>query len=147
MPLGSGCVPHLWYIMSSCLAIPGDRTIGDAESTRALFAPIASRSHETAMFAYLDPEWRLLGLRSTLSNAVDTIDIPMRAIAADALAFDAVCVVMAHNHPSGDPMPSDIDRLLTRRLARALDAIGVRLHDHLILAGDRCVSLREMRLL
>ena len=45
-------------------------------------------------------------------------------------------MVMAHNHPSGDPTPSEADRALTRRLARALDALDMRLLDHLVLAGD-----------
>jgi DNA repair protein RadC len=71
----------------------------------------------------------------------------VRTIVADALAFDATGVVMAHNHPSGDATPSDDDRVLTRRLARALDAVGVRLIDHLVLAGDEAASFRGLGLL
>ncbi len=54
---------------------------------------------------------------------------------------------MAHNHPSGDAAPSDLDRALTKRLARALDALGVQLFDHLVIAGDRITSFRALGLL
>lgn len=99
------------------------------------------------MFAYLDPEWRLLALRTTPSERVDTVEIPVRKIVADALAFDAAGVVMAHNHPSGDPTPSENDRMLTRHLARILHGVGVRLIDHLVLAGGQTASFRRIGLL
>jgi DNA repair protein RadC len=120
----------------------------DAEHVAvALFAPIRHLPTEVAMFAYVDPEWRLLAVRTTPSDRDDMVEIPVRTIVADALAFDAAGVVMAHNHPSGDATPSDDDRVLTRRLARALDAVGVRLIDHLVLAGDEAASFRGLGLL
>ncbi|MDO7844657.1 JAB domain-containing protein [Sphingomonas immobilis] len=123
------------------------RTI-DAEATaRALFAGIANLANEVAMFAYLDPEWRLLALRTVPSDRVDSIDVPVRTIVGDALAFDAAGVVMAHNHPGGDPNPSEADRVLTRKIARALDGVGVRLIDHLVLAGAETTSFRRSGLL
>lgn len=70
--------------------------------------------------------------------------IPIRRIAADALAFDACGVVMAHNHPSGDATPSVRDLAFTRTLAAALRTLEVVLLDHLVLAGDRVTSLRAM---
>lgn len=123
------------------------RTIDAEDLAVALFAPISDLWHEVAMFAYVDPEWRLLALRITPSNDRDTVQVPIRTIAGDALAFDAAGVVMAHNHPSGDPTPSADDRMLTRRLARTLDGIGVRLIDHFILAGRRTESFRRLGLL
>ncbi|MEG8049970.1 JAB domain-containing protein [Sphingomonas aurantiaca] len=65
-------------------------------------------------------------------------------IAADALAFDAWGVVMAHNHPSGDATPSDRDLAFTRALAAALRTLEVVLVDHLVIAGERVASLRAM---
>ena len=56
-------------------------------------------------------------------------------------------LVLAHNHPSGDARPSDSDKSATRRLAMAADALDCAVLDHLILAGDQCVSLRQMGLL
>jgi len=120
----------------------------DAEETAvALFAPIRHLTTEVAMFAYVDSEWRLLAVRTTPSGRADMIEISVRTIVADALAFDAAGVVMAHNHPSGNATPSEDDRMLTRRLARALDGVGVRLIDHLVLAGETTASFRRLGLL
>ena len=120
----------------------------DAEHVAvALFAPIRNLATEVAMFAYVDSDWRLLGIRTRPSNDKDTVEVPIRVIVADALIFDAAGVVMAHNHPSGDPTPSEDDRALTRRLARALDGVGVRLIDHLVLAGHETASFRRIGLL
>jgi DNA repair protein RadC len=121
--------------------------ITDLAAARALFAPLAAERVEVAGFAYLDPEWRLLGLRHTRSPSAIALDVPMRAVATDVLVFECACVVMAHNHPSGDASPSAADRALTKRLARTLDALGVQLFDHLVLAGDRVTSFRALGLL
>jgi DNA repair protein RadC len=63
------------------------------------------------------------------------------------VAFGAVAVVMAHNHPSGDPTPSIADREATRLLAGALKTLDVRLVDHLIVAGQGVTSFRSLGLL
>lgn len=121
--------------------------IGPLGATIALFEPIATVREEVAVFAYLDPEWRLLGMRHVPSGLADAVTIPLREIVTDALAFDCTAVVMAHNHPSGDPTPSDADYAFTRRLAYGLDLVGVRLFDHLVLARDGCESFRRRGLL
>ena len=99
------------------------------------------------MFAYLDPEWRILGTRHCHSGFRDEVAIALRDVVIDALAFDATAVAMAHNHPSGDPTPSAADYAVTRRLARTLDAIGVRLIDHVIVSANGSDSFRARGLL
>ncbi len=112
----------------------------------AMFAPIAAAAQEVAMVGYFDPEWRLLGTQH-YAGSVDAVTIPLRAILADALAFDCALVVMAHNHPSGDPTPSDADYRLTRRMAQALQFIDVALFDHLVIATHGYASFRARGLL
>ena len=107
-----------------------------------LFTPIARIGNEIAIFAYLDSAGRLLGTRHVLSERIDVIDVPIRRVAGDALAFGAEQVVMAHNPPSGDAEPSRDDLLATRRVAAALNTLEIRLVDHFVLAGDRITSLR-----
>jgi DNA repair protein RadC len=134
--------------MAQFPAEPHDRLrVADAAAAHALFAPLAAERVEVAAFAYLDPEWRLLGLRHARSGGATAIDVPLRAVATDVLALDCAAVVMAHNHPSGDAAPSAADRALTKRLARALDALDVQLADHFILAGARITSFRALGLL
>lgn len=134
--------------MTQPSAVSGETPcIADLAAAHALFAPLAAEPVEVAGFAYLDPQWRLLGLRHTRSASTLALDVPMRAVATDVLALDCAAVVMAHNHPSGDASPSAADRALTKRLARALDALGVQLFDHLVLAGERVTSFRALGLL
>ena len=113
----------------------------DAEALR-LFAPLGRERLEVCAFAYLDPQWRLIGLRHTRSGLSDLVRVSLRDVVRDALALEASRVVMAHNHPSGDVRPSGDDVRLTRRLARALESIGVRLADHVILTAGSGVSMR-----
>jgi len=53
-------------------------------------------------------------------------------------------IVLAHNHPSGDAQPSDSDRIATRRLAAAAEALDCTVLDHLVFAGSDCTSLRRL---
>lgn len=121
--------------------------IRDFAAARALFGQLAEARLETAGFAYLAGDGRLLGMRHVSNDCADALDLPLRQIVADALAFDAMGVVMAHNHPSGDPRPSRGDRTATRRLLHALEPVEVRLVDHLIVARGGAVSFRALGLL
>jgi len=94
-----------------------------------------------AMVAYLDRGHRLIGMRH-VTGGRDWLVLSVRTVAADALAYEASAVMLAHNHPSADPTPSAADLAFTRRLGRALDALGVRLLDHLVLAVGGHTSLR-----
>jgi DNA repair protein RadC len=126
---------------------PLPRTLADPAAAEALFAPLAKEQVEVAAFAYLGEDQALLGIRHARSASSDMLDLPVRDVAADALAFGARGVVMAHNHPGGDPTPSNADREVTHLLARALDPLGVRLLDHLVIARDGTVSFRSLGLL
>ena len=70
-----------------------------------------------------------------------------REIFIEALRYQAVSLILVHNHPSGDPEPSEEDRLLTRRMEEAGKLIGIRLLDHIIIGDASYVSFRERGLL
>ena len=109
----------------------------------ALIAPIARQPIEIGIVLYINGEGRLAGLRHVRGHR-GGIEMPMRTLIADALAFDATSAIMAHNHPSGDPQPSRDDLAVTRRLTRAFEAIGVCLIDHVVLAGTGSTSFRSL---
>jgi len=123
---------------------PPEPYILDLPAARALFGPLAEAPTEIAAFAYLARNGRLLGMRHLQGGQADLVDVPVRQVVADALAFDAAAVVMAHNHPSGDPRPSATDRATTRRLLAALEPVEVRLIDHLVLARRGTASFRAL---
>ncbi|BCA63927.1 hypothetical protein HMP09_3161 [Sphingomonas sp. HMP9] len=119
------------------------RPVADLATACVLFAGLGEPCVEMVAVAYLDPNRRLLGMRHVVGGR-DHVAISIRTIAVDALAFDAVGVVMAHNHPSGDATPSARDLAFTRALAAGLRTLEVVLVDHLVIAGDRVTSLRTM---
>ena len=77
----------------------------------------------------------------TLRNSL----VHPREVFRPAIRDAANCIVVVHNHPSGDPTPSDQDLSVTERLESAADIIGIPLIDHIIVAGDRAVSIQEWR--
>ena len=122
---------------------PPDSGIRDRDWTYSLFAGIVAARNEVVALVYFDPEWRYLGMRHCPSSDPGRVDVPVRDIVRDVMALDVRLVLMAHNHPSGDHRPSQDDLAVTAKLSRTLDAIGVRLVDHLILGRDGCTSLRD----
>ncbi len=74
-------------------------------------------------------------------GAVDHTFMSPREVFRDALVANASALVLAHNHPSGDPEPSRDDEALTRRLVAAGEMVGVDVLDHLVVGGTRWVSL------
>ncbi|MEO5938639.1 MAG: JAB domain-containing protein [Sphingomonas sp.] len=122
---------------------PLEPVVRDRDWACRLFAGIATERSEAIALVYFDPECRYLGMRHCASNTAERITVPIREIARDVLALDVRLVLMAHNHPGGDHRPSEDDLAVTSRLSRTLDAIGVRLVDHLILGRDGCSSLRD----
>jgi len=128
--------------------LPVPQPVSAYDLTLPLLAgSVAHERCEAAAFIYCDEHGRLRGMRHVRSATSDMLDMPVRQIVIDALGCDARLVVMAHNHPSGEPWPSRADRDVTRRLAAALGAIDVKLHDHLIVAGKQRWSFRAAGLL
>lgn len=117
------------------------------EASRAFFAPcFAFADSERLWVAHVDNEARCIHL-AHYEGSVDAVDIPTRAILADAIRLDSAGILLAHNHPSGQATPSRSDKVATRALAIAAEAIDLALLDHLVFAGQDCVSFRRMGLL
>jgi DNA repair protein RadC len=95
----------------------------------------------------LDTKYRLLATRIVSVGSLDASVASPREVFREAVAAGAAVLVAFHNHPSGDPAPSQDDIAVTHRLQQAGAIVGVELADHVILADARYCSLREMRLL
>lgn len=90
--------------------------------------------------ACLDVKGKLLACYRLAEGCVDAVAINPRALVENALAANASRVILAHNHPSGVAMPSTADIRSTDQIRDALEAIGVDLVDHIIVADDDYVS-------
>ena len=98
---------------------------------------------ETLWVAHVDSEGRCLHLSRHIGD-VSAVGLPLRNIIIDAAQHGSAAILLAHNHPSGDPSPSDSDLRATRRLAVAAQAIDCQLSDHLVFGGAECASLRSL---
>lgn len=101
------------------------------------------RRDEAVMLLCLDAKRMPLCCRIVSEGSVNTAEVSVRKVVEAALAVNATTVVLAHNHPSGIALPSMEDIVTTRRVGAALDAVGITLEDHIVVAGRDYVSLRD----
>ena len=96
----------------------------------------------------LDSRLSLLGdFQAVAGGALMHVTVTPREVFATAVERRAAAIVLAHNHPSGDPQPSPDDRLFTQRMARAGAVLGIQLLDHLVVTRRAYFSFAEARLL
>lgn len=126
---------------------PDRPVIATARIAADLLAPLfADARGERLAIAHLDEERTLLNLVHR-DGAAEDIALPVSDILREAMLGGAIGLIVAHNHPSGDPRPSEADKVATRHLAGAAAQLGIRLHDHLIFAAGQCRSFRALGLL
>jgi DNA repair protein RadC len=119
------------------------------DSARRFFADCLAETDprtEHLWVAHVDDQARCIHLTRHDGNDGGA-SLPLRQVLADAAVHGSAGLILAHNHPSGDPTPSASDRHVTRRLALAGEAMDIALLDHLVMAGKQCRSMREMGLL
>ena len=98
---------------------------------------------EVVMLLCLDAKRVPLCCRIVSRGSVNTAEVSVRKVVEAALSVNATTVMLAHNHPSGLAVPSMEDIITTRRVATALDAVGILLEDHIVVADREYVSLRD----
>lgn len=115
---------------------------GSAEVVRYLHASIAHSAVEQVRGLFLDAANRLLREELLFAGTIDQAPMYRREVVRRALDLNAAGLILVHNHPSGDPEPSETDILVTKDIARTLSDVGVRLHDHLVIARTGWRSIR-----
>lgn len=110
-----------------------------------LLPQFGSRSVEQFGVLLLDTKHRVLRASVLSVGTLDASIVHPREVFREATAAGAAALVLFHNHPSGDPEPSDDDVRLTDRMAAAGVLMGIQVLDHVILADVRYYSFREQR--
>lgn len=91
---------------------------------------------------YLDRKNRLISDERLGTGTVDHVPVYPREVVRRALDLNASALILVHNHPSGNPEPSEADIAMTKEVQKACDALGLTLQDHIIVGAGREVSLR-----
>lgn len=103
---------------------------------------MAHRETEQFRVLYLDRKNTLIADEEQARGTVDHVPVYPREVAKRALELNASALILVHNHPSGDPTPSQSDIDMTARVQDACLALGLTLHDHLIIGKSRELSFR-----
>lgn len=101
------------------------------------------KREEVIYLLCLDSKCKVLGCVEVGRGSVNSAGLSIRKLVETALRFNAASVVLSHNHPGGYAFPSTEDAVTTRRVALAMDAVGIVLADHIIVADYDFISMVE----
>ena len=105
------------------------------------------QSTEQVRLLFLDKKNALIADEVMQQGTVDQAPVYPREVVKRVLELGATAIILVHNHPSGDPTPSNADIKMTRTIADIAEPIGVAVHDHIIVGKDGHASLRELHLI
>ncbi len=127
-----------------CLSSNGHRPVVENEQVAAdLVRPhLADKTKEHFVALLLDNRHRLIRLSPIAIGSLSATLVHPRELFKEAIAASAAAVIVAHNHPSGDPAPSAQDLEMTSRLMEAGTLLGIEVLDHLIVGANAVVSLK-----
>ncbi len=108
---------------------------------------MAHRETEQFRILFLDRKNMLIADEEQARGTVDHVPVYPREVVKRALELNASALILVHNHPSGDPTPSEADIAMTMQIRDAAGVMGITLHDHLIVGREREVSFRASRYL
>ncbi len=108
---------------------------------------MAYRETEQFRILFLDQKNVLIADEEQARGTVNHVPVYPREVAKRALELNATAIILVHNHPSGDPTPSRADIDMTEQIGLACEAIGVVIHDHVIVGKETDASFRSLDLL
>jgi len=134
-------------IVGRCLRQPGV-VMADPEAVKQYIRlHIGGETIEVFCVLYLDAQNKMIAFDKPFAGTLTQTNVYPREVVRAALAHGASAVILAHNHPSGAIHPSRADEALTQTLKAALALVDVRVLDHVIVGGDKALSMAEKGLL
>ncbi|KKQ11719.1 MAG: repair protein RadC protein [candidate division WS6 bacterium GW2011_GWC2_36_7] len=116
-------------------------TVSNSQEAYYLLKGMGSKKQEYIVGLFLNSRFELLEQRTLAIGTVDGAGLLPRDVIIPALELNASSVILAHNHPSGDPLPSDEDFAVTQRVGKALDLVGMKLLDHMVIGRESWKSI------
>jgi len=126
--------------------IEGDEFTSAKATKEYLTFKLAHHDHEVFAVMFLNSQHQLIEYKEMFQGTIDSANVYPREVLKAVLKANASAVILAHNHPSGMPNPSEADKRITRRLVDALALIDVRVLDHVVV-GKTAISFAEEGLL
>ena len=120
---------------------------GPAGAVEILRRQLPLEDREVFVAVLMDTRNQVLGINTVSIGSLSTSIVHPREVFKAAILMGAANIILAHNHPSGDPSPSKEDIEITRRLAKAGEILGIQVLDHLILTPSGHISFKEKGLL
>lgn len=108
---------------------------------------IKDKQQEICLAFYVDGSQRLLKKKTVAIGSLNQNFLEFRELLKPAFTLPAAGIILVHNHPSGNPRPSQSDVTVTKQVAQGLNLVGVELVDHIIVTKDNYFSMREANLL
>ena len=108
---------------------------------------MADEKTEMFRILFLDKKNILIADEVQQRGTVDHTPVYPREVVKRALELGASAIILVHNHPSGDPTPSQADVDMTNQIAKAASALNIRIHDHLVIGHEKHASFKSLGLL
>jgi DNA repair protein RadC len=125
-------------------AVPASSPLTTSVAAAAILRPLfAGLDREQFLVCGLDAKHCIIGVNIVSIGSMTLAIVHPREVFKPLILMNAGAWICAHNHPSGDPTPSQEDRVLTSRLRQGADLLGITLLDHLILTDERCYSFAD----
>jgi len=127
---------------------PAGQSVRSSRDAYRLVRPrLLLLEHEVFVVLALDTRHRALGVHQVAQGSATSVEVHPREVFAPVMQQAATALIVAHNHPSGDPEPSLDDRHLTRRLMQASEIMGIPILDHLVVGYGGFVSMADRGLI
>ena len=133
---------RLWIERDSALLTP-DQIRSPADAAMMLRDRFGNADREVLAAVLLNTKNHVLAIHPVYYGTLSSASIRVNEVFKAAIALGAAGIIVAHNHPSGDPTPSPEDVLVTRQIVEAGKLLDVEVLDHVILGFEKWVSLRE----
>jgi DNA repair protein RadC len=119
-------------------------TISSPEDVVKVVSFLRQRRREYMVSVMLNARRHLLGIETVSIGTLNSNLVHPRELFAPAIQHRAASIILTHNHPSGDSLPSDDDAKLTKRMVQAGDLLGIEVIDHIVVSRDGHSSLKEL---
>jgi len=106
---------------------------------------MAYETKEQFRILFLDKKNQLIADEVQQVGTVDHTPVYPREVVKRALELSSTAVILLHNHPSGDPTPSQADILMTQKIIEVAKPLGIAVHDHIIIGKEGHTSLKGLR--